>query len=196
MHAENNRKTKILDEKEYYPKVHALVPLSPRSMYRSQMVYLILFQEKDFEFMDNELDEPYSIDTLQDDEDYQAQQPGSGIGPTNGGFPGGTDIDPGSGEDDQDPATPPGKIHHTTGAIQNQSRGRVSTLSGNQGNQGKLEDIFPVREKSRNLAFFLKIKEKSGIFDHPIFFVYFILFLVYHGFAHYHVLFGITLTSQ
>ena len=57
--------------------------------------------------MDNDLDEPYSLDTLQDDEDYQAQQPGSGFGP-DPGFPGGTDID-GSGEDDQDPATPPGK---------------------------------------------------------------------------------------
>ena len=57
--------------------------------------------------MDNDLDEPYSLDTLQDDEDYQAQQPGSGFG-QDPGFPGGgTDID-GSGEDDQDPATPPG----------------------------------------------------------------------------------------
>ena len=89
------------------------------------MVSLIWLQEKDFEFMDNELDEPYSIDTLQDDEDYQAQQPGSGFGPTDGGFPGGTDIDPGSGDDDQAPGTPPGKrspIYHTTCAIQSQSR--------------------------------------------------------------------------
>ena len=57
--------------------------------------------------MDNDLDEPYSLDTLQDDEDYQAAQPGSGFGP-DPGFPGGTD-EPGSGEDDQPPGTAPGK---------------------------------------------------------------------------------------
>ena len=44
---------------------------------------------------------------------------------------------------------------------------RVSTTSGNQ---GKLEGIFPVREKSGNLAIFSKIREKSGNFDHSIFF--------------------------
>ena len=47
---------------------------------------------------------------------------------------------------------------------------RVSTASGNQ---GKLEGIFPVREKSGNLAFFKKIREKSGNFDDTIFFLYF-----------------------
>ena len=44
--------------------------------------------------MDNDVlgDEPYGLDTLQDDEDYQAQQPGSGDGGfpgAGGGFPGG-----------------------------------------------------------------------------------------------------------
>ena len=40
---------------------------------------------------------------------------------------------------------------------------RVSTTSGNQGNQGKLEGIFPVREKSGNLAFFKKIRDSFRI---------------------------------
>ena len=44
---------------------------------------------------------------------------------------------------------------------------RVSTASGNQ---GKLEGIFPATEKSGNLAFFKKIREKSGNFDDTIFF--------------------------
>ena len=44
---------------------------------------------------------------------------------------------------------------------------RVSTAPGNQ---GKLEGIFPVREKSENLAFLKKIREKSGKFDDTIFF--------------------------
>ena len=47
---------------------------------------------------------------------------------------------------------------------------RAHTASGNQGNQGKLEGIFPVREKSGNLAFSSKIREKSGNFDDSIYF--------------------------
>ena len=50
------------------------------------------------------------------------------------------------------------------------SRRRVSTTSGNQ---GKLKDIFPVREKSGKLAIFKKIREKSGNFDQPIFFIFY-----------------------
>ena len=52
------------------------------------------------------------------------------------------------------------------------SSDRVSTTSGNQGNQGKLKDIFPVREKSGKLANFQKIREKSGNFDQLIFLFY------------------------
>ena len=57
---------------------------------------------------------------------------------------------------------------------------RVFTPSGNQANEGKLESIFPVREKSGNLAFqsgksqgiwhFLKQSEN---FDDTNFFLYF-----------------------
>ena len=38
---------------------------------------------------------------------------------------------------------------------------------GNQGNQGKIFYIFPVREKSGNLIKMPKIREKSGNFDFP-----------------------------
>ena len=44
---------------------------------------------------------------------------------------------------------------------------KVSTTSGNQ---GKLEGIFPVREKLGNLAFLKKNQEKSGNFDDTIYF--------------------------
>ena len=47
---------------------------------------------------------------------------------------------------------------------------RISTASGNQ---GKLEGIFPLKEKSGNLAFFKKIRKKSGNFDDTIFFFIF-----------------------
>ena len=57
---------------------------------------------------------------------------------------------------------------------------RAPTTSGNQGNQGKLEGIFPVREKSGNLAFSSKIREKSGNFDDPIFFLYFDETIYFH----------------
>ena len=51
--------------------------------------------------------------------------------------------------------------------------GIASTTSGNLGNQGELEGIFPVREKSGNLAFLKKIWEKSGNFDDTIFLLIF-----------------------
>ena len=40
---------------------------------------------------------------------------------------------------------------------------RVPTASGNQGNQGKLKGIFPVREKSGNLVFFPKMNMGKNI---------------------------------
>ena len=63
------------------------------------------------------------------------------------------------------------------GGTCDQTFNRVSTASGNQGNQGKLKDIFPVREKSGKLAIFQKIREKSGNFDQPIFFIFYTFFL-------------------
>ena len=41
------------------------------------------------------------------------------------------------------------------------------------GNQGKLEGIFPVREKSGNLAFFQKSGKNQGILMTQYFFIYF-----------------------
>ena len=69
-----------------------------------------LFQEKDFEFTDDDfLDEPYGSDTLQDDEDYQGQQPGSGFGGT-GKLPVYSEVDiTGSGDVDDIPTESPGE---------------------------------------------------------------------------------------
>ncbi len=77
-------------------------------MFLSIKCPIVSLQERDFEFMDT--DEP-GLDTLMDDEDYQAQQPGSGFGPNPGagGDTGGSgDIeDPGPGGDQ---STTPGKL--------------------------------------------------------------------------------------
>ena len=60
--------------------------------------------------------------------------------------------------------------------LQVRSGGRLNMLKlkagfpahqGNQGNQGKIFYIFPVREKSGNLIKMPKIREKSGNFDFP-----------------------------
>ena len=81
------------------------------------------------------------------------------------------------------PRTFPGYTSPVTGPAQSPVLGpargdpkfRVSTASGNQ---GKLEGIFPVREKSGNLAF---CKKKSGNFDDTIFFLYFDNTIYFHG---------------
>ena len=100
--------------------MHCTIPLN---------LNVLLFQEKDFEFMDNDvLDEPYGLDTLQDDEDYQAQQPGSGFGP-GGPYPdynaldnaGSGDIEDGITTQPPDDTTP-GMLSSTFTSCPNQHR--------------------------------------------------------------------------
>ncbi len=54
------------------------------------------------------------------------------------------------------------RIFNRTGYLTLKHTYCVGTASGNQGNQGKLRDIFPVREKSGNFEILLNIRENQG----------------------------------